>query len=212
MTRPFGIRSTRSRTVRAYGVAGVSPPGRTERPADADATVPRRRDRFAVAMAPSCPTAYSRPQRRDGGSAVSCYRISARAVPVDDVVESTEHLHLEPAPRVVGEARQFAREQAPALAADLLDTLLLLTSELVTNAVIHARTPLEVGITITDNSLIVTVHDEDLRAAPARDGREGGWGLGLVRAFADDYDMELHVGEGKTAWFRVAREQRAPAA
>jgi anti-sigma regulatory factor (Ser/Thr protein kinase) len=143
---------------------------------------------------------------------VSCYRISARAVPLDDVVEATEHVHLDPAPRVVGEARQFVRQHAPGVSDDLLETLLLLTSELVTNAVIHARTPLEVGITVTDHSLIVTVHDEDLGEAPARAGREGGWGLGLVRAFADDYDMEHHVGAGKTAWFRVTRDQKQPAA
>jgi anti-sigma regulatory factor (Ser/Thr protein kinase) len=143
---------------------------------------------------------------------VSCYRISARAVPAGDVVESVEHLHLDPAPRVVGEARRFMRAHAPALADDLLETLLLLTSELVTNAVIHARTPLEVGITVTDHSLVVTVHDEDLRAAPSRAGREGGWGLGLVRAFAEDFDMERHVGEGKTAWFRMPRQHRTPAA
>jgi anti-sigma regulatory factor (Ser/Thr protein kinase) len=146
------------------------------------------------------------------GTSVSCYRISARAVPAGDVVESMDHLHLDPVPRVVGEARSFMRDHAPALPEPLLDVLLLLTSELVTNAVIHARTPLEVGITVTDRSLIVTVHDEDLGNAPERDGREGGWGLGLVRQLADDSDMEQHVGEGKTAWFRIGRARREPAA
>jgi anti-sigma regulatory factor (Ser/Thr protein kinase) len=141
---------------------------------------------------------------------VSCYRISARAVPDGDVVESMEHLHLEPLPRVVGEARSFMRDQAPVLPDVLVDVLVLLTSELVTNAVIHARTPIELGITITDRSLIVTVHDEDLGAAPRRAGREGGWGLGLVRELAEDAAMEQHVGEGKTAWFRLSRE-RVPA-
>ena len=140
---------------------------------------------------------------------MSCYRISARAVPAGDVVESMEHLHLDPVPRVVAEARTFIRDQAPAMPADLTDILVLLTSELVTNAVIHARTPIEVGITVTDRSLIVTVHDEDLNRAPARAGREGGWGLGLVRELAEDSAMEEHVGEGKTAWFRLSREGAA---
>lgn len=139
---------------------------------------------------------------------VSCYRISADAIPTGDVVESMEHVHLEPVPRVVGEARRFIREQSPVLAEELLDVVLLLTSELVTNAVIHARTALEVGVTVTNRSLVVTVHDEDLGVAPARpDGREGGWGLGLVRNLADGYAMERHPGEGKTAWFRVSRER-----
>jgi len=126
-------------------------------------------------------------------------------MPADDVVESMEHLHLDPVPRVVGVARRFIREHAPALPEDLTDVLLLLTSELVTNAVIHARTSLEVGITVTDRSIIVTVHDQDLGHAPDRGPREGGWGLGLVRDLADDSAMEHHPGSGKTAWFRVDR-------
>jgi two-component sensor histidine kinase len=141
---------------------------------------------------------------------MSCYRISARAVPSGDVIESVDHLHLDPVPRVVGEARAFIRDHSPSLAEDLVDILLLLTSELVTNAVIHARTPIEVGITVTDRSVVVTVHDEDLGHAPNRvDGREGGWGLGLVRDLAEEFEMEQHPGAGKTAWFRVAREMEA---
>jgi two-component sensor histidine kinase len=140
---------------------------------------------------------------------MSCYRISTRAVPSGDVVESMDHLHLDPLPRVVGSAREFVREHAPVLLDDLLDVLLLLTSELVTNAVIHARTPIEVGITVTDRTIVVTVHDEDLGHLVERSGREGGWGLGLVRSFAADSAMEVHPGDGKTAWFRVAREALA---
>ena len=137
---------------------------------------------------------------------MSCYRISARAVPVGDVVESTDHMHLDPLPRVVGEARSFMREHAPNMSADSTEVLLLLTSELVTNAVIHARTPIELGLTVTDNSVVVTVHDEDLDREPAREGREGGWGLGLVRQLSADFEMEHHDGEGKTAWFRIPRQ------
>ncbi len=137
---------------------------------------------------------------------MSCYRVSAQAVPATDVVESVDHLHLDPVPRVVGVARRFVREHAPDdLHSQLLDVLMLLTSELVTNAVIHARTPLEVGITVTNRSVIVTVHDEDLGGSADRGGREGGWGLGLVRTYAEDAAMEQHAGDGKTAWFRILR-------
>jgi anti-sigma regulatory factor (Ser/Thr protein kinase) len=127
-------------------------------------------------------------------------------VPAGDVIESVEHVHLQPVPRDVGTARGFIRDNAPSLPKDLLDTVLLLTSELVTNAVIHARTPLEVGITVTDRSVVVTVHDEDLNPAPERGAREGGWGLGLVRELAEDSAMERHGGAGKTAWFRLTRQ------
>jgi two-component sensor histidine kinase len=123
-----------------------------------------------------------------------------------------EHLHLDPVPRVVAEARGFIRQQSPVLPDGLLDVLLLLTSELVTNAVIHARTRLEMGITVTDRSVVVTVHDEDLGNPPAAGApREGGWGLGLVRTLAEDSDMERYAGDGKTAWFRISRH-RQPAA
>jgi two-component sensor histidine kinase len=108
----------------------------------------------------------------------------------------------------VGVARRFVADNAPALPAPVHDVLLLLTSELVTNAVIHARTPLEVGITVTDVSVLVTVHDEDLGLSelpgPAR---EGGRGLELVSALSQDYALDRHPGDGKTAWFRLARPE-----
>ena len=84
---------------------------------------------------------------------------------------------------------------------------MLLTSELVTNAVLHARTAIELGITIADDSVVVTVHDLDL-ARPEQDpyaAREGGWGLGLVSALAEDSAMDTDPAGGKTAWFRLPR-------
>lgn len=139
---------------------------------------------------------------------MSCYRVRGGAVPVTDVVETVDHLHGDPVPRLVGEARRFIDSRAPGVSPGLRDTLLLLSSELVTNAVIHARTSIEVGITVTDRSIVVTVHDEDLGRSelPSPVPREGGWGLGLVGQLAAAHDMERHPGEGKTAWFRLARD------
>jgi anti-sigma regulatory factor (Ser/Thr protein kinase) len=121
------------------------------------------------------------------------------------------HVTLPPRPRNVAAARQFVTEHASDVTdEELRADLALLTSELVTNAVIHARTAIELGMTVTNRSLIVTVHDEDLGRAPNRaGGREGGWGLGLVRDLAEDFEMEHHAGEGKTAWFRLSREAKA---
>jgi anti-sigma regulatory factor (Ser/Thr protein kinase) len=125
-------------------------------------------------------------------------------------VQAVDHLHGEPVPRLVGEARRFIASRAPEISAELRDVLLLLTSELVTNAVIHARTAIEVGITVTDGSIVVTVHDEDLGRSeiPGPTPRDGGWGLGLVGELSAAHDMERHPGEGKTAWFRLARDDR----
>jgi two-component sensor histidine kinase len=143
---------------------------------------------------------------------MSCYRLLARALPDDEVVESVDHLHLEPLPRMVQSARSFVRDRLPdEVTHETAETALLLTSELVTNAVIHARTAIEVGVTVTTNKVLITVHDEDLgRPSDTDPGREGGRGLGLVAAMSEDTATERHQGEGKTVWFRLARTQDAP--
>ena len=145
-------------------------------------------------------------QHREG-EVMGCQRVLAHALPADEAVEAIFHLNLEPLPRLVSAARAFIAEHAPPLADDTREVLLLLTSELVTNAVLHARTPIELGIAIGDRSLLITVHDEDLVRPEQRPytDREGGWGLGLVSALADDFSTDVHVGEGKTAWFRLSR-------
>ena len=122
-------------------------------------------------------------------------------------VTASFHLHLDPVPRLVSEARRFVLEHAPDLPAETQDALVLLTSELVTNAVLHARTPIDVGITIGETSVLVTVHDLDL-ARPEQSPyphREGGWGLGLVQAMASRASIDTHPDGGKTAWFTLPR-------
>jgi anti-sigma regulatory factor (Ser/Thr protein kinase) len=143
---------------------------------------------------------------------VSCYRIPLdRALAQDERISVQEHLHLDPLPKDVAVARGFVAGHAPDLPEPIRDVLLLLTSELVTNAVIHARTRVEVGITVTDASVVVTVHDEDLgRTELPGLAREGGRGLKLVSALADDSALDRHPGDGKTAWFRLARSGRLP--
>ena len=138
---------------------------------------------------------------------MGCQRVLPDVLPPGESVLSSHHIHLDPVPRLVGQSRAFVREHAPPLPQDTADILLLLTSELVTNAVLHARTPIEVGLTITDRSVLVTVHDEDLARPEQRpyENREGGWGLGLVTALAAGSDMETHPGDGKTAWFLLPR-------
>ena len=145
---------------------------------------------------------------------MSCQRVLSSALRSGDVVQSSHHLRLDPVPRLVGQARAFVREHAPPLPDDTADVLMLLTSELVTNAVLHAGTSIEVGITVGGTSVLVTVHDEDLVRTEQRPyaEREGGWGLGLVRELAEESAMELHPGDGKTAWFRLPRTGGSTAA
>ena len=141
---------------------------------------------------------------------MGCQRLLPDVLPPDDPVSESFHVHLDPVPRDVGRARTFVREHAPSsLPESTHEVLLLLTSELVTNAVLHARTAIELGLTVAARSVLVTVHDEDL-ARPEQlpyDGREGGWGLGLVQALATSSAMTLHPGDGKTAWFTLPLDE-----
>lgn len=124
-----------------------------------------------------------------------------------DVVQASHSLQLEPVPRSAGAARRFVCSHAPELPGETQDALVLLTSELVTNAVLHARTAIEVGIVVGRESLVVGVHDLDL-ATQLQDpyaAREGGWGQGLVAALAHSWSTTQHPEGGKTVWFRLLR-------
>jgi hypothetical protein len=73
-------------------------------------------------------------------------------------------LALDPDPRTPGRARRFVVETVRGWGyRDRLDTLELLTSELVTNGVLHARTPLDVLLEIDDDCVTVLVRDRDPR-------------------------------------------------
>lgn len=139
------------------------------------------------------------------------------AVQVDalrpDVPDPTSSwvLDLEPRPQVVSQARRFIGEHAPPLTQATRDVLILLTSELVTNAVIHARTTLQVGISVSASYVLVTVFDLDLGRVEQPGDRNGGRGLGIVAMLADGHDLVRHVEGGKTAWFRLRRDAGASA-
>src|SRR4051794_28399730 len=93
---------------------------------------------------------------------MSCELLLAADRPIPRLApRSSEHIHLSADPTAAREARSFVRRQAPAsLQDDQLQSLLLLTSELVTNSVLHARTPLVLGITVSDALILVTVGDQ----------------------------------------------------
>ena len=56
------------------------------------------------------------------------------------------HLDLDPVAPSVGLARAFVGRVLGDLRRDDLDVAVLLTSELVTNAILHTRTPVQVGV------------------------------------------------------------------
>lgn len=106
------------------------------------------------------------------------------------------------------QARAFVAEELQAeLGAlyqqSLCDDALLLTSELVTNAVLHARTGVELSVVTGRHGIHVEVADDDpgvprQRTADLDD--LGGHGLALVAALAGDWGVRL-APPGKVVWF-----------
>jgi anti-sigma regulatory factor (Ser/Thr protein kinase) len=104
-------------------------------------------------------------------------------------------------------ARHFAVDALDALGSNRRDDVELLVSELATNAVLHARTPLRLTLCLAGRRLRVEVGDGDptpprviLRPDPMR---PGGRGMCLVNSLADDWGVEI-TDDGKTIWFELA--------
>lgn len=106
-----------------------------------------------------------------------------------------------------------ARELATAALArwgalDLVDEVSLLVSELVTNAVIHAGTTVEVSLTLHGGAVEVAVTDRHptrrLPTAPPESDpdREGGRGLALVASLAPSWGVD-YTDRTKRVWFRM---------
>jgi serine phosphatase RsbU (regulator of sigma subunit)/anti-sigma regulatory factor (Ser/Thr protein kinase) len=107
----------------------------------------------------------------------------------------------------------------------LLDAALLLTTELSTNAVVHAGTDLDLEVVADQRGLTVTVIDAARGAVPAdraggpdrraatrtlTDLSDRGRGLLLVDHFASRWGT-THYGSGKGVWFQLDREGGSPA-
>jgi sigma-B regulation protein RsbU (phosphoserine phosphatase) len=102
---------------------------------------------------------------------------------------------------------------------ELLNEALLLTTELSTNAVEHARTELDIEVAADEMGLTVTVSDfavgriDDVAAGPRNDMTdisevaERGRGLLLVDHFASRWGT-THQPTGKGVWFRLDRKHR----
>ncbi|MFD5557600.1 MULTISPECIES: ATP-binding protein [unclassified Streptomyces] len=134
-------------------------------------------------------------------------------------------LEVRPDPAEVGRARRWARSRlaGSGIAADepVAETLILLVSELVTNAVVHAGCPAVLRLLLSSGRaetapLTVRVEVADSCARPPRprraDGEEtGGRGLELVDGLADRWGWQQE-GSGKRIWCEVDRcDTPAPA-
>lgn len=109
-------------------------------------------------------------------------------------------------PDAVRSARSFVLNSADSVGADT-NTLELLVSEVVTNAVLHARSKISVLIERVGGVLRVSVHDSSSRLPvrkPLDPMVESGRGLNIVDALATRWGVDVDGrSPGKTVWFEV---------
>lgn len=124
-------------------------------------------------------------------------------------------LEVGPDPAEVGRARRWARKRlaGSGIGEDepLAETLILLISELVTNAVVHTGCPAVLRMLFGGPGVRVEVADASDRA-PARRQAAGddtnGRGLELVDGLADRWGWQRE-GAGKRIWCEVDRAEKS---
>lgn len=133
-------------------------------------------------------------------------RANERTVPLAE-----ERAEFPPDGRSVAAARRFARQVLVAWdCEDVLDAVVLLVSELVTNAVIHARTRVEVVLASEADRVRVEVIDGDrehIRRRDAADEDQSGRGMALIESLTIGWGVET-LATGKAVWFEVPRSNR----
>lgn len=119
----------------------------------------------------------------------------------------TEQVTLPATPLTVRRARQYVADTVVGMGLGRLRTTAeLLTSELVTNALVHAGTEISLSISRSGDRLRVEVGDGGAMipasAPPGHDG-ENGRGLQLIDAVATDWGVDPAEG-GKLIWFELS--------
>lgn len=111
-------------------------------------------------------------------------------------------------PTSVGSARRFVRDvlSSRQVGDQVVETVTLLTSEVVTNALVHARSGPELVVRLHGDTVRVEVHDRS-PAVPVRRTIEldapSGRGMVIVDQLAREWGVE-HVPTGKRVWFEVS--------
>lgn len=117
-------------------------------------------------------------------------------------------LHLPGELRSVPLAREFVRGALRGAVPDaVVDDAVLVASELVTNAVVHAGTPSELVLDLRAGVVDLRLSDGNRRRPVRRravgDPLSSGRGLGLVDVLSVDWGIEVGPS-GKTVWARLS--------
>jgi anti-sigma regulatory factor (Ser/Thr protein kinase) len=130
-----------------------------------------------------------------------------RAAKSDIPTDVQDSITLLPEPRSAGEARQFVAEHLrDVVSDDVTEIAVLLTSELVTNVIVHARTPLRLDVEADPGGAVRVAIADDLPRPPVPrvigDGRLTGRGIHLVQSLAREWGVEP-TERGKRVWFEL---------
>jgi CheY-like chemotaxis protein/anti-sigma regulatory factor (Ser/Thr protein kinase) len=102
-------------------------------------------------------------------------------------------------------ARGVVRDALPSVDRELLDSIELLVSELVTNAVLHTSSAPRLEVHVGRGNIRIEVFDGDTTPPRVRhNGGVGGWGLQLVEQLASRWGTDEQP-EGKVVWFEIDR-------
>jgi anti-sigma regulatory factor (Ser/Thr protein kinase) len=112
---------------------------------------------------------------------------------------------LEPVASSAATARQFVAGQLAGWDDDAIGDARLLVTELVTNAVVHAATEVEVAVQRHDRRARVEVFDSSPATAAPKSSRRDeptGRGLVIVAGLSSDWGVR-HLEDSKVVWFEV---------
>ncbi len=115
-------------------------------------------------------------------------------------------------PRDVATARRAVADLIPDADPDLVDSVRLCVSEVLTNAIVHGRPPVIVLARVRSETLRIEVGDgSPARGSPqqASGTSSGGRGLAIVDAVAHRWGIESR-GEGKAIWLEYSLVAGSP--
>ena len=133
----------------------------------------------------------------------------AVAVALKSPLPARQSVRLAPDRHAPEQARRFVQDACVSWGVPRLGRLAaVIVSELVTNAVVHARTPMELTARLSGADLYLSVRDGDPRLLASPGGgvsEPPGYGRGLliVDTMSDGWGC-APTGEGKVVWARLA--------
>lgn len=167
------------------------------------------------AQPPERPTGTQMPQQRCEPVGLGALHVDNR--PRSSVITARAAASFDPVGRSVASARSFVRDTLQGWGfADIVDDAVVLTSELVTNAVVHAGTSADVLCLRSDEGVRIEVADRypereiPLQGSPVNMGspdREGGRGLQLCAALAGRWGVD-YTPTHKQVWFQLDLPER----